>query len=103
MGSRRHHAAWMVLALGTALAGCAAPREVTPPIEISPGAAARIAQMDRFRLHDEDRKHMMQRPRVWVEEIPDEEANGSDAGATSEPNEGEASTARESPPDGMTP
>lgn len=52
--------------------GCASSAEVTPVIPISPGYAARIALMDRYRLHDEDRKHMMQRPRVWVEEVPDE-------------------------------
>lgn len=47
--------------------------EAMPVIEIKPGYVERIALMDRYRLHDETRKHMMQRPRVWVEEVsPDE-------------------------------
>ncbi|MBX3232086.1 MAG: hypothetical protein KIT84_19775 [Labilithrix sp.] len=57
-------------------AGCAAPRTaegVTPIIHVSPGVAGRLALMDRYRLHDEERKLMMQRPRVWVEEVEEEE------------------------------
>lgn len=70
--------------IGLAL-GCAPRTEVTPDIPISPGWAARIAVMDRFRLHDEERKHMMKRPRVWVEEVPDDawpDDGADDAGAT---------------------
>ncbi|MFO0735008.1 MAG: hypothetical protein U0270_03980 [Labilithrix sp.] len=66
-------------------AGCATPRaaaeSVTPVIAISPGVPGRLALMDRYRLHDEDRKHMMERPHVWVEESPDDTENdaGEDA------------------------
>lgn len=42
-------------------------------IAISPGVPGRLALMDRYRLHDEDRKHMMERPRVWVEEVPEDD------------------------------
>ena len=47
--------------------------EAMPVIEIKPGYVERIALMDRYRLHDETRKHMMARPRVWVEELSDDE------------------------------
>jgi hypothetical protein len=47
--------------------------EAMPVIKIRPGYEERIALMDRYRLHDEDRKHMMRRPHVWVEEVPDDE------------------------------
>lgn len=96
MGWRSRRSAW-IIALGTGLVSCAATKDVTPPIEISPGAAARIAQMDRFRLHDEDRKHMMQRPRVWVEEVPDEETSAADGGVTGAPNEEEPTSAPTAP------
>lgn len=62
------------------LAGCAttSPRTAStamPVIVVRPGLADRIALMDRYRLHDEERKLMMARPRVWVEELGDEEAS----------------------------
>jgi len=47
--------------------------EAMPVIAIQPGYQERIALMDRYRLHDEDRKHMMRRPHVWVEEVPEDE------------------------------
>lgn len=66
------------------LAGCAAPRTaetVMPVIQVRPGVAERIALMDRYRLHDEERKLMMARPHVWVEEASEDEApdDASDA------------------------
>jgi hypothetical protein len=69
-------AVWVGL-LGLAGVGCATPRAAsgdgyTPAIAISPGVAGRLALMDRYRLHDEDRKHMMERPHVWVEEAPED-------------------------------
>ena len=71
--------------LAAALAGCAVPRTAataTPVIEVKPGFADRIALMDRYRLHDEERKLMMARPRVWVEEAPEEEAAAEEEEAT---------------------
>jgi hypothetical protein len=70
-------AVWVGI-LGLAGLGCATPRaaskdDYTPAIAISPGVAGRLALMDRYRLHDEDRKHMMERPHVWVEEAPEDE------------------------------
>jgi len=67
----------LAVVLVAILAGCAAPRTAataTPVIVVKPGVAGRIALMDRYRLHDEERKLMMARPRVWVEEAPEEEA-----------------------------
>lgn len=59
-------------------AACAAPRsDFTPEIAISPGVPARLALMDRYRLHDEQRRLMMERPHVWAEDVPE----GTDAGA----------------------
>lgn len=56
--------------------GCGAPRaaeSVTPVIAISPNVAGRLALMDRYRLHDEQRKLMMERPHVWVEEAAEDD------------------------------
>jgi hypothetical protein len=56
--------------------GCATrqPRgEALPRIVIQPGAAERIALMDRYRLNDDIRKRQMVRPHTWVEEVPDDE------------------------------
>lgn len=64
------------------LAGCAAPRtaeSVMPVIQVRPGVAERIALMDRYRLHDEERKLMMARPHVWVEEASEDEEPSNDA------------------------
>lgn len=58
------------------LAGCAPPRTAEtamPVIQVRPGAAERIALMDRYRLHDEERKLMMARPHVWVEEASEDD------------------------------
>lgn len=96
MSWRSRRSAWVVV-LGAVVVGCGATKDVTPPIEISPGAAARIAQMDRFRLHDEMRQHMMQRPRVWVEEIPDDEAESVDAGEPVEANHDEVNAGSPEP------
>lgn len=66
---------------GLALLGCAPALrgpthdEAAPVITVAPGYAERIALMDRYRLHDEDRKRMMARPHVWVEELPEDEAS----------------------------
>ena len=71
-------------ALVLLLAACAAPSsDYTPPIAISPGVEGRLAMMDRYRLHDEERRLMMERPRVWVEGVPDDD--DADAGATEDP------------------
>jgi hypothetical protein len=78
-------------ALASALAGCPQPIDATTPatIAISPGVAERLALMDRYRLHDEERKHMMRRPQVWVEEVEeadaDADADTSDAAPEREP------------------
>jgi len=86
MGSmeRRMWAERSALILGIAsligLVGCAAPRtaeSVMPVIQVRPGLAERIALMDRYRLHDDERKLMMARPHVWVEEASDEESDDS--------------------------
>jgi hypothetical protein len=53
--------------------------EAMPVVEVKPGYVERIALMDRFRLHDEMRHHMMHRPHVTVEELTDEEANALSA------------------------
>lgn len=47
--------------------------EAMPNVEVKPGYVERIALMDRYRLHDEMRKHMMHRPHVTVEELSPEE------------------------------
>jgi hypothetical protein len=49
--------------------------EATPIVEVKPGYVERIALMDRYRLHDEMRHHMMHRPHVTVEELTDDEVN----------------------------
>lgn len=83
----------VALAAATVAVGCAsrpptvrtAQGEAVPLIEVSPGVAGRLAVMDAYRLHDEDRKHMMWRPRVTVEELPAEEAaEAEEAAAPSE-------------------
>jgi len=74
----------VALCLGAAACSRTTSRgdEFVPMIAVEQrGLAERLAQMDRFRLHDEDRKHMMQRPHVTVEEIPDEEPADADADA----------------------
>jgi hypothetical protein len=71
---------YLVLAL-VACAACAPKGELTPDIAISPGVEGRLALMDRYRLHDEERRMMMQRPHVWVEEAP-EQAEEPDASAS---------------------
>lgn len=58
--------------------------EAMPVIRIEPGYADRIALMDRYRIHDETRQHLMAKPRVWVEEvsegeIPDAPTDSTDA------------------------
>jgi len=68
----------LVLLLVPLSLGCATTRGAhddgpTPVIAISPGYVERIALMDRYRLHDEDRRRMMERPRVWVEEVEETE------------------------------
>lgn len=66
--------------------------EAMPVVEVKPGYVERIALMDEYRLHDEMRKHMMARPRVWVEEVSDDELPASDAVEQNEANEQETST-----------
>ena len=64
--------------------------EAMPRIVIRPGAAARIALMDRYRYDDEMRRRMMTRPQVWVEEIPDvgpPEPGEGDPASIAEPSE----------------
>lgn len=74
-----------VMLMGTGCLPKPPETNATPMIEVTKrGLAGRLALMDRYRLHDEDRKHMMQRPRVWVEEVPDEEVEESAAAATEE-------------------
>lgn len=78
----------LVTALAATSAGCLTKHEqvvmrtgqgeAMPAIHVRPGYEGRIALMDRYRLHDEDRKNMMRRPRVWVEEVPDDEAEVPD-------------------------
>lgn len=75
--------ALLVLAMPLACVGCLSKRqsvamrtgqgEAMPVIDVKPGYVERIALMERYRLHDEMRQHMMKRPRVWVEEVPDDE------------------------------
>lgn len=62
-----------------ALVACGPKEEITPEIAISPGFEGRLAMMDRYRLHDEDRRRMMVRPHVWVEGVPDDEDAGAPA------------------------
>ena len=50
--------------------------------------------MDRYRLHDEERRRMMERPHVWVEGVPEEEASDAGAGA---PDDADASILRVPP------
>ena len=74
--SARHPVLFVAISL--LVGGCAGAASVGEPampmIHVEPcGLAMRLALMDRYRLHDEDRKRMMVRPRVWVEEIPEEE------------------------------
>lgn len=76
--------------------GCARGAEMTPMIPISTGYAERIALMDRYGLHDEDRKRMMKRPRVWVEEVPDEPAPDAADAAPEGPRESDAAYGPES-------
>ena len=65
------------------VAACAGPAsDYTPPIAISPGFEGRLAVMDRYRLHDEQRRMMMERPRVWVEDVPEEDAGTDDPDAS---------------------
>lgn len=65
--------------------------EAMPVVEVKPGYEQRIALMDRYRLHDEMRKQMMQRPRIWVEELPldddDAEPEQSEQEPTAQPEE----------------
>lgn len=80
----------LLIVFGLSVVACG-PRSgdgPTPAIPIEQrGLAGRLALMDRYRLHDEDRHRMMERPRIWVEELPDEpeadpsaDAPASDAG-----------------------
>lgn len=71
-----------VCLLALASAGCMTKKQAVsmrtggdamPVVEVKPGYVERIALMDRFRLHDEMRKHMMHRPHVTVEELTPEE------------------------------
>jgi hypothetical protein len=78
----------VVLGLGLGLGGCATIRPVsnaTPTIVIRPGVPERIALMDQYRLGDDIRKRMMARPHVWVEEVPEDEAQETQE--TQEPQE----------------
>lgn len=59
--------------------------ETIPMIEVSPGVAGRLALMDAYRQHDEDRKHMMRRPRVTVEELTPEEVAEEEAASEAAP------------------
>lgn len=58
------------------LAACGPKEDITPEVAIAPGFEARVALMDRYRLHDEDRRRMMIRPHVWVEDAPETDADG---------------------------
>jgi hypothetical protein len=62
------------------------------------GLAERIALMDRYRLHDEDRRRMMVRPRVWVEELPDDEEAKADAAPAEEDDDARAAPPAQPPP-----
>ena len=73
---------WMVIAFALATAGCMSKKqaislrtggEATPIVDVKPGYVERIALMDRYRLNDEMRHHMMHRPHVTVEELSPEE------------------------------
>jgi hypothetical protein len=55
--------------------------EAMPIIRVKPGYVERIALMDRYRLHDEERKLMMAKPRVWVEEVSEDEIPTDDGAA----------------------
>lgn len=75
---RRGALALASLLLGAGSGGCAGVTargpELVPLVAVEPrGLAQRLALMDRYRLHDEDRRRMMARPRVWVEELQDDE------------------------------
>lgn len=67
--------------------------EAMPVVEVKPGYVERIALMDRYRLHDEMRHHMMHRPHVTVEELTPDEVEALP------PQEGEE---EESQPQGVT-
>ncbi|MBX3198825.1 MAG: hypothetical protein KF894_11865 [Labilithrix sp.] len=68
-----------------ALGGCAPRRDdVTPTIEISPGAKGRIMWMDRLRHHGDVKRWL---PRVTVEEIDDADLPAT---ADEDPTAGEA-------------
>jgi hypothetical protein len=57
---------------------CAPPvSNAMPVVVVQPGYVERIALMDKYRVNDEDRKHMMARPHVWVEEASDDDAPDS--------------------------
>ena len=78
---------WLFISAVLALFGlvsllaCGPKEDITPEVVISPGFEARIALMDRYRLHDEERRRMMVRPHVWVEDEPGAgEDGGSDGG-----------------------
>jgi hypothetical protein len=93
---RSTHGAIVVVAM---LAGCLPkpPKDsqLAPAIAVRPGVAQRLALMDRFRLHDEERKLMMARPSVWVEEVPDDEMPDAEAGEADA--EGRATSLRATP------
>ena len=87
-------AVFALLALGGGT-GCASSRprsDAMPRVAFRPGVPERIALMDAYRLGDDIRKRMMARPRVWVEEVPEGEANG-EAGSVEEPADDEAGSA----------
>lgn len=72
----------LLLAVLSTSAACATKQQAAsmrtggdamPVIDVKPGFVERIALMDRYRLHDETRKHMMHRPHVTVEELTPEE------------------------------
>ncbi len=46
--------------------------DVMPVVVIQPGWEYRLALMDAYRFDDGMRKHMMRRPSVTVEQIPDD-------------------------------
>jgi hypothetical protein len=81
------------MAVGLLVGGCAGTHQepATPMIFVEPrGLAERLAIMDRYRLHDEERKRMMARPRVWVEEIPEEEIPAEEAPDDEPPSEAQS-------------
>lgn len=75
-GLRLVKAALLVLGM----VACGPKEDITPEIAVSPGVEARLMMMDRYRLHDEDRRRMMVRPHVWVEGVPEEADGGTDGG-----------------------